>query len=156
MPCPYSSPALSPTPRPCAKIPPDPPIYQLTNLPILLSTEVRPLNAQTLSHNVVDILDNKLAENILLLDIGEISPFADYFVIATATSDRQSQALVDAMVAELRDQKMKPLHIEGDRTSGWQLVDYGDVIVHIFSPEQRAFYRLEDLWSDAKVVVRMQ
>ena len=116
---------------------------------------MRPLNAQTLSHTVVDILDDKLAENILLLDISD-SPFADYFVIATATSDRQSQALVDGMVAELRDQKMKPLHVEGDRTSGWQLVDYGDVVIHIFSPEQRAFYRLEDLWSDAKVVVRMQ
>ena len=120
------------------------------------SPEVQLLNAQTLSHTVVDILDDKLAENILLLDISETSPFADYFVIATATSDRQSQALVDGMVAELRNQKIKPLHTEGDRTSGWQLVDYGDVIVHIFSPEQRAFYRLEDLWSDAKVVVRMQ
>ncbi len=115
-----------------------------------------PLNAQTLSHTVVDILDGRLAEDILLLDIGEISSFADYFVIATATSDRQSQALVDTLVAELRDQKIKPLHNEGDRTSGWQLVDYGNVIVHIFSPEQRAFYQLEDLWNDAKVVVRMQ
>lgn len=137
------------------RYPPTNQSHQSTNLTIH-SPEVRPLNAQTLSHTVVDILDDKLAENILLLDISETSPFADYFVIATATSDRQSQALVDGMVAELRDQKMKPLHTEGDRTSGWQLVDYGDVIVHIFSPEQRAFYRLEDLWSDAKVVVRMQ
>ena len=117
---------------------------------------MQPLNAQTLSHTIVDILDDKLAEDILLLDIGEVSDFADYFVIATATSDRQSQALLDTLVAELRDQKTKPLHTEGDRTSGWQLIDYGDVIVHIFSPDQRAFYRLEDLWSDAKVVVRMQ
>jgi ribosome-associated protein len=105
---------------------------------------------------MVDILDDRLAEDILLLDISEVSPFADYFVIATATSDRQSQALVDALVGELRDQKIKPLHTEGDRTSGWQLLDYGDVIVHIFSPDQRAFYRLEELWSNAKIVVRMQ
>ncbi|HEY52169.1 MAG TPA: ribosome silencing factor [Caldilineae bacterium] len=105
---------------------------------------------------MVDILDDRLAEDILLLDISEVSPFADYFVIATATSDRQSQALVDALVSELRDQKIKPLHTEGDRTSGWQLLDYGNIIVHIFSPDQRAFYRLEELWSNAKVVVRMQ
>lgn len=105
---------------------------------------------------MVDILDDRLAEDILLLDISEVSPFADYFVIATATSDRQSQALVDALVSELRDQKIKPLHTEGDRTSGWQLLDYGNIIVHIFSPDQRAFYRLEELWSKAKVVVRMQ
>ncbi|NOZ73468.1 MAG: ribosome silencing factor [Chloroflexi bacterium] len=98
-----------------------------------------------------------MAENILLLDISKAgSPFADYFVIATASSDRQSQALVDAMQDELRPQKIRPLHIEGERDSGWQLIDYGNVIVHIFSPEQRAFYRLEDLWHEAQVVVRMQ
>lgn len=92
----------------------------------------------------------------MLLDIAEVSPFADYFVIATATSERQSQALVDGLVSELRDHKVKPLYVEGERSSGWQLVDYGDVIVHVFSPEQRAFYRLEELWKDAKVVVRLQ
>lgn len=98
-----------------------------------------------------------MAEDILLLDISKAgSPFADYFVIATASTDRQSQALVDAMQDELRSQKIRPLHIEGERDSGWQLVDYGNVIVHIFSPEQRAFYRLEDLWHEAQVVVRMQ
>lgn len=102
------------------------------------------------------MLDDKQAEDILLLDISEISPFADYFVIATATSERQSQALVETLLEGLREQKVKPLYVEGDRTSGWQLIDYGDVIVHIFSSEQRAFYRLEDLWSNARVVVRMQ
>lgn len=102
------------------------------------------------------MLDDKQAEDILLLDISEVSPFADYFVIATASSDRQSQALVDALLEGLREQKVRPLFVEGDRTSGWQLIDYGEVIVHIFSPEQRAFYRLEDLWSNARVVVRMQ
>jgi ribosome-associated protein len=98
-----------------------------------------------------------MAEDILLLDISKAgSPFADYFVIATANTDRQSQALVDAMQDELRPKKIRPLHIEGERDSGWQLVDYGNVIVHIFSPEQRAFYRLEDLWREAQVIVRMQ
>ncbi|MCP4168195.1 MAG: ribosome silencing factor [Chloroflexi bacterium] len=114
------------------------------------------LDTQTLAHTIIAILDDKQAEDILLLDIGETSPFADYFVIATATSERQSQALLSSLNDELRPQKIRALHIEGERTSGWQLVDYGNVIVHIFSPEQRSFYRLEELWSNAKVVVRMQ
>jgi ribosome-associated protein len=118
--------------------------------------EVIFLNALDLSHNIVDILDEKQAEDILLLDITGLAPFADYFIIATATSDRQSKALVDTVVATLRDQRIKPLFIEGESRSGWQLLDYGQVIVHIFSPELRDFYRLEELWGEAKVVVRMQ
>ncbi len=118
--------------------------------------EVISLNALELSHNIVDILDDKQAEDILMLDITGLAPFADYFIIATATSERQSKALVDTVVGALRDQRIKPLFIEGESRSGWQLLDYGEVIVHIFSPEQRDFYRLEDLWSQAKVVVRMQ
>lgn len=109
-----------------------------------------------LSHTIIDILDEKQAEDILLLDITGLAPFADYFVIATASSERQSKALVDTVVDTLRDQRVKPLFIEGDGTSGWQLLDYGNVIVHIFSPERRDFYRLEELWTDAKVVVRLQ
>ncbi|RME86111.1 MAG: ribosome silencing factor [Caldilineae bacterium] len=114
------------------------------------------MNAQTLAHTIVDILDERLAEDILLLDIAEVAPFADYFVIATATSERQSQALVDALLEDLRDRKIRPLHVEGESFSGWQLLDYGSVIVHLFSPEKRAYYQLEELWSNAKVVVRMQ
>ncbi len=91
-----------------------------------------------------------------MLDVSPISPLADYFVIATATSERQSQALVDALRDELRQQQVRPLDIEGDRASGWQLMDYGDVIIHLFSLEKRAFYRLEELWKQAHVVVRMQ
>ena len=122
----------------------------------LFSTEVTSLNALELSHNIVDILDEKQAEDILLLDITGLAPFADYFIIATATSDRQSKALVDTVVDTLRDQRVKPLYVEGESRSGWQLLDYGAVIVHIFSPELRDFYRLEELWNEAKVVVRMQ
>lgn len=80
----------------------------------------------------------------------------DYFVVATATSERQSQALVDGLLETLREQKVRPLYVEGNRASGWQLMDYGDVIVHIFSAEKRAYYRLEELWKSAHVVVRVQ
>ncbi|HFQ95745.1 MAG TPA: ribosome silencing factor [Anaerolineae bacterium] len=118
--------------------------------------EVISLNAQELAHDIVDLLDEKQAQDILLLDIHELAPFADYFVIATATSERQSKSLVEMLVDTLREQRIKPLFIEGESQSGWQLLDYGEVIVHIFSPELRDFYRLEDLWHDAKVVVRLQ
>lgn len=116
----------------------------------------RPLNALELAHAILQLLDDKLAADILLLDVSAISPMADYFVIATAASERQSQALVDALRDALRQTGVRPLDVEGDRASGWQLMDYGDVIVHLFSPEKRAFYRLEDLWKNAHVVVRMQ
>lgn len=122
----------------------------------LHSTPRRPLNAQELTHAIIQILDDKLAADILLLDVSSLSPVADYFVIATAASERQSQALVDALRDELRKQGARPLDVEGDRSSGWQLMDYGDVIIHLFSPEKRAFYRLEELWKHAHVVVRMQ
>ncbi len=115
------------------------------------------LNAQTLAHDIVDLLDEKQAQDILLLDIRDLAPFADYFVIATATSERQSKSLVDTLVETLRDQqRIKPLFIEGESHSGWQLLDYGEVIVHIFSPELRDFYRLEELWHEARVVVHLQ
>ena len=91
-----------------------------------------------------------------MLDISQLAPFADYFVIATATSERQSKSLVEMLVETLREQRIKPLSVEGESHSGWQLLDYGEVIVHIFSPELRDYYRLEELWHDAKVVVRMQ
>ncbi|MCS7038598.1 MAG: ribosome silencing factor [Anaerolineae bacterium] len=115
-----------------------------------------PLKPQELARTIVHVLDDKLAEDILLLDVSTLSPLTDYFVIATATSERQSQALVDALLEALRAQEVRPLFIEGERDSGWQLLDYGDVIVHIFSPEKRAYYRLEELWKRAQVVVRVQ
>ncbi len=80
---------------------------------------------------------------------------ADYFVITTGTTERQLNALIDALVEGLHDEGVQPLRIEGSPESGWVLVDYGDVIVHLFAPERRSYYRLEQLWSGARVVVRI-
>jgi ribosome-associated protein len=80
---------------------------------------------------------------------------ADYFVIASGRSDRQVQALSRAIVDELRDDGIKPLGIEGMRTARWVLLDYGGVIVHLFAPEEREYYGLERLWSEATQVVRV-
>jgi ribosome-associated protein len=101
-------------------------------------------------------LDEKKAENIVLLDIHEVVQFTDFFIICSGSSNRMLQALAD-VVAE----NAKPLlgyhgRIEGDPDYGWVLVDLGDIIVHIFTDEQREYYNLEELWSTGKVIVRMQ
>jgi ribosome-associated protein len=81
---------------------------------------------------------------------------ADYFVICSGESERQIKAIVDEVTGKTKGEGARPLHIEGDSSSGWVLVDYGGVIVHVFAPAVRGYYQLEKLWSDALVVVRMQ
>ena len=109
-----------------------------------------------IARRIVDLLADRQAEDISLLDIRKVAAFADYFVIATATNRRQMHALIQIVDNELRSEDIKPRHREGTGDSGWVLVDYGSVILHIFSPESRAYYALEELWSDATEVVRIQ
>ena len=93
----------------------------------------------------------------MLLDIREFATIADYFVVLSTASDRQLTAIVRDIGEGLRNEDhVRPLRIEGKPESGWVLLDYSDVIVHVFSAEQRAFYRLEELWSAAIPLVRMQ
>ena len=119
------------------------------------------MNAEELAEPVdvarksVDLLADRQAEDVLLLDIRSVASFADYFVIATATNSRHMRALAETLYKELPPKTGGKRH-EGDTESGWILVDYSDVIVHLFSPEMRAHYALEDLWSEATQVVRMQ
>ena len=95
----------------------------------------------------------------MLLDIHEHSSFADYFVICSGTSDRMLQALADAVMdlvrKEYKEYKIRG-RIEGRAENGWVLVDFGDVILHIFSPERREYYQLEELWSQGKILLRLQ
>jgi ribosome-associated protein len=91
----------------------------------------------------------------VLLDISKVSSFADYFIIASAVSPRQMNALVSAFDKELAREGVKPLRREGTTESGWVLVDFGSVMVHLFAPEQRAYYALEELWREAPTVVRV-
>ena len=115
------------------------------------------LEAQALARRIVEIASDKLATDIVLLDIREIGSFADYFVVASTASDRQMQAVVRDLEQTLRnDDGVRPTRVEGQSSSGWVLMDYGDVVVHLFSAEQRSFYRLEELWSAAVPLVRMQ
>jgi len=97
------------------------------------------------------------AEDILLLDIRNAASFADYFVIGTAGSDRQLGAILEEIDRRLRkDQRVIPMGKEGEASSGWVLLDYGNVIVHLFGSDEREFYDLEGLWHSGVPVVRIQ
>ena len=90
------------------------------------------------------------------MDIHEQAIFADYFVICSGTSDRMLQALADSAVEQVKKQYSLNARIEGSARDGWVLVDFGDVLLHLFSPDRRDYYRLEDLWSQAKILLRLQ
>lgn len=110
-----------------------------------------------LAHGIVDAIEAKQGEDIVLLDISKISVLADYFVVCSGTSERQIKALVDGVLDHAREQLgLKPRHVEGHAESGWVLIDFGGVVVHIFSAGQRSFYRLEELWKDALLILRIQ
>jgi ribosome-associated protein len=101
-------------------------------------------------------LEDKKGENILLLDIHEISDFTDYFVICSGTSPRMLRTLAEAAVEEVKKGYGMSPPLEGTAEEGWLLVDYGDVILHIFSPNRRHYYQLEELWGEGKVLVHLQ
>lgn len=105
---------------------------------------------------IATILEDKKGEDIILLDIREIADFADYFVICTGTSDRMVHALADDLVEKMRQQQRLRGRIEGQAHDGWILIDFGDVVVHLFSPDRRDYYRLEELWGKGKVLLRLQ
>ncbi len=111
-----------------------------------------------LAHRIAEIIVDKQGENILILDLQAVTTFTDYFVICSGTSRRQLDALQSALREELKktDEYLIPLNVEGGPDSGWILVDYNSVIVHLFDPEMRAFYRLEELWKNGRVVARIQ
>ena len=104
-----------------------------------------------LMKNIVATLDSKKATNIKSLEITELTSVADYFVIATGTSGTHIRALSDEVQDSLTKQGVEPKNIEG-KSTGWILLDYGTVVVHLFTPDQRELYSLEHLWADAKEV----
>ena len=109
------------------------------------------------AQRIVDLLTERQAEDVVLLDIHEIAYFTDYFVIATVLNQRHAAALIDAFEKDLANEGVKALRREGDSNSGWVLVDFGGVIVHLFTEEDREFYKLEELWGRAGVpAVRFQ
>lgn len=106
--------------------------------------------AQTVIRALVRALDTHKAGHIRVIDIGELSSLADAFVIAEGSSSTQVRALADYAEEALKQQGIVPLHTEGYRSQGWIVLDYGDVVLHIFHKETRAFYDLERLWRDGR------
>ena len=114
------------------------------------------LDQLELARHIVEVVADKQGEDVLLLDIREVSILADYFVIGSATSQRQAKAIIEGIKQEAKQTfDARPLHIDGEAATGWILMDYGGVVVHLFTPEVRAYYNLEGLWRAGRVVVRM-
>ncbi|MFQ6083104.1 MAG: ribosome silencing factor [Candidatus Aminicenantia bacterium] len=93
---------------------------------------------------------DKKGEQLVVLDLRGIASFADYFLIVSGNSQRQNLAILGNIEGSLKKMKVEPLGIEGEMRAEWILMDYGDFIVHIFSPTAREYYSLEKLWGDAK------
>ena len=113
------------------------------------------LNSADAAQLTVAVASEKLAEDIVMLDLRGLAPFADYFVIMSGSSSRQIEALEEDITQALKDAGVSRFHREGTPASGWILLDFSDVIVHIFGPEEREFYELERLWGQAAQVVRI-
>ena len=97
----------------------------------------------------VDLLFDRKALEVTLLDLRGISSATDYFLIASGTSDTHVGAIADNVIEELKKDGVRPLNVEGERQGRWVLIDYFDFVVHVFHPTARAFYQLERLWGDA-------
>jgi ribosome-associated protein len=109
-----------------------------------------------IAREVAHLASETLATNITVLEISQLSTIADVFVVCSADNPRQLNALREAVIDGLREQDVRPKRVEGLAETGWILLDYGDVIVHLFTEDQRAFYRLEDLWSEAQKLLVIQ
>jgi ribosome-associated protein len=117
---------------------------------------VEPPRGRELALLIADLISDTPASNTLVLDIHEASAFADYFVICSGDNERQMRAIHRGIAEELAQRRVRPQRTEGSTLSGWILLDFGDVIVHVFSAEQRSFYRLEDLWAEAHTLLAIQ
>jgi ribosome-associated protein len=114
------------------------------------------LEALELARKAVEIASDKQANNIVLLDVRDLSSFTDYFVICAGESARQLNTIVGEIEKTLKQESILPHHREGTLDSGWLLLDYGDVVIHVFGAEEREYYKLDDLWHEAKTVLRIQ
>ncbi|MHB8399915.1 MAG: ribosome silencing factor [Candidatus Limnocylindrales bacterium] len=105
---------------------------------------------------IVEAAEDKKASDIVLLEVAAITTIADYFVICSGGSERQLEAIADGVVETTRAEGIRPIGREGEAASHWVLVDFGSVIVHVFTPPERDYYELEKHWAEAKTILRVQ
>jgi ribosome-associated protein len=115
------------------------------------STAAVPVSPDTAARvrDAVAAAEDRKAIDLQVLRLQEVSDFTDFFLICSGTSERQVQAIADAIDETLRKGRVRPLHVEGYNRGNWVLLDYGDFVAHIFQEETRRFYSLERLWGDA-------
>ncbi len=104
----------------------------------------------------MEAASEKQANNIVLLDMRNVCTFADYFLICSGESEKQIKAIYDEIEHVLKKAGAKPCYREGSTESGWLLLDYGDLVVHIFAPAEREYYALDELWNEAAPILRIQ
>lgn len=104
-----------------------------------------------LTKEIIKVLDEKKGEDIKVIKISELTVIADYFIIVNGTSNTHVRSLAEDVEEKISELGIKPRNIEG-RSTGWILLDYSDVVVHIFTPQDREYYNLERLWSDASFI----
>jgi len=109
------------------------------------------LLAKNLAKKIARLSLEKKAENVLVMYLRPLTSMTDYFVICTGATNTHVKAISDHIIQSLKKEKIRPLHVEGYTNQEWVLVDYIDVVVHVFQPEKREFYSLERLWGDAEV-----
>ena len=112
--------------------------------------------ALDLARRIVELAEDKKAADIVLLDLTPLTTMADYFVICSGGSERQLDAIADGVISSLRDEKVRPIGREGTAASHWVLIDFGSVIVHVFTPPEREYYGLEKHWAEARTILRVQ
>jgi len=105
---------------------------------------------------IVASLESKKGEDIILMDVSDVSQFTDYFIICSGTSERMLQSLTQAVDESAKKNFGSDARINGKGFEGWITLDFGDLVVHLFSERQRAYYQLEKLWSEGKILLRLK
>ncbi len=110
------------------------------------------MNSNEMTKIAIAALDDKKAKDIKVIDISNVSVMADYFIIASGTNRNQVQAMANSVEEKLHEQGIHPRQVEGYQAANWILMDFNDIIVHVFNEEDRLFYNLEKIWMDGKVI----
>lgn len=115
-------------------------------------TDTKRIDARDAALIAARAADDKKATDIMVQEVGDLIGVTEYFVIVTAANNRQVDAIIDEIEEKLLEAGLKPAHREESTDGSWSLLDYTDMIVHVFQPETRDFYRLETLWNDAPII----